>query len=393
MGISGGPYIVRDSSLVVELEAADLNSFSGSTSTKWNDLTGNQNTFALYNGSTYSTNGNGSIAFDGIDDGVSGSNASVYSITGTISLEAWFYATASIGFIIGKGPSNSVANQYPGNYELQMNANNVLSFLHQTTTGVLQSSYAYYNSGTNVFAINTWTHVVATCDGSSSTIYTNGIARTTTRAVAGTDGGLISTNTQTLKIGRRTDGLVMGGNIATARIYNKILSANEVLQNYEAQKSRFELSTVPATITTSTTTTTTTAAPTTTTTTTAALYSVTVRVGNSATRTVGGISSIVYKLGLGGTKTTLASGITGPDCPTTALAGTISNIPAGTVLYIGAQIGGTTDQRFGGTTGTSCSGAPNTYCGFDTTPYTITVNSNTTITLDLLVSGGAYVTC
>ena len=242
MGTSGGPYIVRDSSLVLDLDAADLNSFSGSASTMWEDLTQNQNTFALYSGSAYSTNGKGSIAFDGTNDGVSGSNASAYTVTGTISLEAWVYLTTSGNtFIVGKGPSNGAATNLPGNYELGTNTNNVLTFLHQTTTTATDQSYAFYNTANNVYSLNTWTHIVATCDGTTSTIYTNGTARTTTRAFAGTNGGLVSTNTQTLKIGRRTDGVVMGGNIAAIRIYNKILSAAEALQNYNEQKSRFDL--------------------------------------------------------------------------------------------------------------------------------------------------------
>ena len=38
-----------------------------------------------------------------------------------------------------------------------------------------------------------------------------------------------------------TDGLVMAGNIAVVRMYNRVLSADEAIQNYNAQKSRFDL--------------------------------------------------------------------------------------------------------------------------------------------------------
>jgi len=230
--------------LVLALDAADLNSFSGSSSTVWNDLTANQNILGLYNGAVYSTSGNGSIAFDGTNDGVSGSDASVYTITSAISLEVWMRLTVSGNtFIIGKGPSNTgVPTNYPGNYELQTIATNGLAFLHQTTTAASNNSYAYYPTTTNVYSNNTWTHVIATCNGSSATIYTNGTTRTTTRTAGSpTDGGIVSTNTQTLKIGRRTDGIVMAGNLAVVKIYNRILSADEALQNYNAQKSRFGL--------------------------------------------------------------------------------------------------------------------------------------------------------
>jgi hypothetical protein len=237
--------IVRDG-LVLSLDAADLNSFNGSSSTTWKDLTENQNTLVLYNGSTYSTNGKGSIVFDGVNDGVSGSNASVYSITNTITLEAWAYITTSTGFIIGKGPSNGVGTSFPGNYELQINASNQLSFLYQVNNTAANSAFEVYATTTNVFSSNTWTHIVASAStlGTAGTriitIYTNGIARTTTRG--GTAGDIVSTNnTEPLKIGRRTDGTVMGGNIAIVRMYNRALSADEAIQNYNAQKSRFGL--------------------------------------------------------------------------------------------------------------------------------------------------------
>jgi hypothetical protein len=392
MGISGGPYIVRDSSLVLELDAADRNSYSGSGTT-WTDLT-RGDLFSLVSGTAYWNNGNGSMYIDGIDDGISGSNILNYSITNSISLETWVYVSSSIGvsdsgFIIGKGPSNGATSERPGNYELQISKSNALGFLHQTTTTGGDGSYAFYNSAQNVFSSNQWTHIVATCDGSTSTIYTNGIPRSTTRGFAGIDGGIVATNTQSLKIAKRTDGAVMAGSIAITRIYNRILSADEVLQNYNAHRSRFELSTVPATNPTTTTTTTTS----TTTTTTTAVYTVTVYQGNSATRTVGGVSSIVYKLGAGGSKTTLASGITDGTCPGPTLRGTITNVPAGTVLYIGAQIGGTTDQTFDAQNSTSCPAGSTARCGYNTNPYTITVNSNISVALNLNVSAGAYTTC
>ena len=236
--------IVRDG-LVLSLDAADLNSFSGSSSTTWRDLTENQNTFALYNGATYNSSVGGNIVFDGIDNGVSGSNASVYSITNTITLEVWAFITTSTGFLIGKGPSNGAANFYPGNYELQINASNQLSFLYQVNNIASSNTFEAYNTAIGVFSSNRWTHIVATAStfgvgARTITMYTNGVTRTTTRA--GSAGDMISTNnTEPLKIGRRTDGTVMGGNIAVVRMYNRVLSADEALQNYNAQKSRFGL--------------------------------------------------------------------------------------------------------------------------------------------------------
>jgi hypothetical protein len=63
MGVSGGPYIVRDSSLVLELDAADRNSYvSGSTT--WSDLTNNQLTGTFVgSGITFSSGSGGILQF------------------------------------------------------------------------------------------------------------------------------------------------------------------------------------------------------------------------------------------------------------------------------------------------------------------------------------------
>jgi hypothetical protein len=87
MGISGGPDIIRDSSLVLELDAADRNSYvSGSTT--WRNLSGNSNTGTLTNGPTFSSANGGNIVFDGSDD--------FTSLSGTINLGNTFTENINI---------------------------------------------------------------------------------------------------------------------------------------------------------------------------------------------------------------------------------------------------------------------------------------------------------
>jgi hypothetical protein len=224
---------------VLYVDAAQLRSYPGS-GTIWTDLTANANTLALYNGAVFTGSVGGNIFFDGTNDGVSGSNASVYTITNNISIEVWGnFRTSGNLYVMGKGPSNGVTNEFPGNYELQLQVNNSLQFMHQTSTTAGNSNFQYFTTTTNVYSNNTWTHIVATSNGTTTTIYTNGTARTTTRF--GTVGNIVSTNSQPIRIGRRADGAVMPGSIAIVRIYNRILSSNEVLQNYNFEKSRFGL--------------------------------------------------------------------------------------------------------------------------------------------------------
>jgi len=84
---------------------------------------------------------------------------------------------------------------------------------------------------------NQWSHLLGTYDGTTSRAYLNGVqidswAQTGTITdatyVVGTYGGAL------------TDGVHnFNGQIAIARIYNKALSASEVLQNFNAQRKRF----------------------------------------------------------------------------------------------------------------------------------------------------------
>lgn len=96
-----------------------------------------------------------------------------------------------------------------------------------------------------------------------------------------------------------------------------------------------------------------------------------------------------YKLGSGGTKTEIGSSTKTPVCNTTATQGTITNIPAGTSLYIGVEAD-STGVRFGAG---GCAGSALSNCGFDFSPYIFTVNSNTTVTLKVAVNTGTYMTC
>ena len=226
MGISGGPDIVQDG-LALELDAADRNSYPGSGTT-WFDLSGNANNGTLTNGPTFNSGNAGSIVFDGVDDYVScGNNATVQINQGTIS--AWVRTSSP-----GSSFRGIITKQQ--NYGLF------------TNNGVLVT-YDWGNGQTRTTGINiadgTWKNVAMSFTTNTGTpsnntiIYLNGsaILTTTTKFVDNTvnvelgRGGTIPTgNTQFLN-----------GNISTGLVYNRALSSQEILQNYNATKTRFGL--------------------------------------------------------------------------------------------------------------------------------------------------------
>jgi hypothetical protein len=208
--------------LVLALDAADRNSYPGSGTT-WNDMSGNGNNGTLVNGPTFSNN---SIVFDGGDDRVDISHNSLYNFTTGLTISCWYKTTVGLdsyittksndSFYLCVGPSGTTVNK-------------MSFFLNGTTGGWLQST-ANANTGN-------WTHVSVTWIGGVSYIYLNGVLD-----ISGSRPGTLQTGTSTVNLAYRTDGnKYLNGSISNFQMHNRALSAQEVLQNYNAQKSRFNL--------------------------------------------------------------------------------------------------------------------------------------------------------
>jgi len=92
--------------------------------------------------------------------------------------------------------------------------------------------------GSNL-SINTWYNIVITYDGLQPKIYLNGQLNASTNA----SGTLKTTDSDNLKIGGYggNPGLPLNGYSNGLMLYNRALTATEVLQNFNAQKGRFGL--------------------------------------------------------------------------------------------------------------------------------------------------------
>jgi len=233
MAFANGGRIVT-SGLVLALDASDRNSYiSGSTT--WTDLSGNRNNGTLTNGPTFSSANGGSIVFDGTNDYIEcGNPSSLASIAGTTNLtvSGWVNFSEYSG---SSGPqSYSVVTNYGGYTNtiwLVENPGNALRFR------VVVGGSDVWVSDTSIHLLNAWYYFVGTYDGSNMKIYMNGSLKNT-RAQTGT----LSAANGTMRIGAYEDGrYCLKGNVAQTQIYNRALSSQEVLQNYNASKSRFNL--------------------------------------------------------------------------------------------------------------------------------------------------------
>ncbi len=217
--------IVKDG-LVLDLDAAKRDSYLG-TGTAWNDISGFQNNSVLTNGPTFNGANGGSIVFDGTNDYVTLNNNSALQIfTGTVC--CWVKTSNA-----GSGFRSIVVKQW--NYGLFTSDNILITY--DWSAGAVRST------GINI-ADNNWRYIVMSFTDNSGSpsnnaiIYVNGVSVLTTTIKVNTS-YLIS-----LEIGRggtipTGDSQYINGSIAQTTIYNRALSATEVLQNYNATKGRY----------------------------------------------------------------------------------------------------------------------------------------------------------
>ena len=102
--------------------------------------------------------------------------------------------------------------------------------------GKTGNTSANYTTTSDISVLNTYHHIIITVTGSTSAIYVNGEIEATS-----TISNRIQ-STSDLRIGRRVDGFAAtNGKIPVVKLYNRALTADEVQQNYNAYKNRFNL--------------------------------------------------------------------------------------------------------------------------------------------------------
>ena len=206
------PSIVT-SGLVLCLDAANPRSYSG-TGTTWTDLSGNGNNGTLVNSPTFSQ---GVFTFDGATNYINVSGVNFATGTSTIMGVAR-YTGATRGRIIN-GLNNNWLMGHWGN---------------TTENYYAEGWVSAVSSGTND---TNWRIMTATSNTTSPSysLYVNGtLSASNTNGTAGPNG---------LRIGALgiSSGEFSTGQCGFVLAYNRILSAAEILQNYNATKSRFGL--------------------------------------------------------------------------------------------------------------------------------------------------------
>jgi hypothetical protein len=213
------------SGLVMNLDAGYTPSYPR-TGTTWYDLSYSGNNGTLINGPTYSNVSGGTLVFDGVDDYVNCAASSSLDLNSDLTINIWVYSTKIMNGVgvVTKGPLSSDYD-----YMLYITANSSLvTFYKKNSLGVAESM-GFLSS-----LVNRWVNICFTKQGTAIRSYENATQKTT--ATFSTSDIRITSNS--LKIGNGWSS-AYGGNIPIVQIYNRALTATEVLKNYQEQFPRF----------------------------------------------------------------------------------------------------------------------------------------------------------
>jgi len=236
--------IVRNG-LVLHLDAAKRDSYP-KTGTVWSDISGNGNHFSLYGTPTFNSNNGGSIQLNGTSQycrsintinlsSLNGFSIQIIAKTNSVAGAAVYehgpntnttvggfgFFSNSNGLITDSTTMHSFLNTNLGanGGARNISSNSQSSYFIETKTIVKNSSIGfqdYYNGQLTPYITSTWGTSTSTV-GITTTFLNDYL-------YLGSRGGTTS---------------FLSGNIASIIIYNRPLSASEVLQNYNALKGRY----------------------------------------------------------------------------------------------------------------------------------------------------------
>ena len=238
MGIDYNTIIVTDG-LFFYLDAANSRCYPGSGITANNLMSGAGGT--LVNGVGFSSSNNGFFSFDGSNDYILIPYPPQLNTGSSITISFWakWVTTGTTTSTIQTLIDNNYQTSYlggPGSIGFVIqdrpDLGKVLEWGASPGSGITRC--------TSTFQVGdgTWRHITGTNNGSTSILYIDGIQSGLARTAAG-----IGDSQPIISIGRWsfTNDRYLNGNVSGLLIYNRALTATEVLQNYNATKRRYGL--------------------------------------------------------------------------------------------------------------------------------------------------------
>ena len=217
----GGTSGIVSNNIVLDLNATNSSSYSGSGTT-WTDLSSSSNNGTLTNGPTFDSGNGGSIVFDGTNDRVQ-FGSDIFDPNSNFTISVWLNLDAVTG-------NYTIVSDYSdtGSFQLRYKNGNGVQIVDSNivNVGIFSSS--------ETLSASTWYNITVTRSTNTYTYYLNGSSVST----------LTSTNTfdrgpQTIGANYSFTSEWFDGKIAQVFAYSSVLSASEVLQNYNATKATY----------------------------------------------------------------------------------------------------------------------------------------------------------
>lgn len=229
MAVFSGPEIVNDG-LVLHLDAANQRSYSGSGTT-WYDLSGNGNNGINSNMIFTSDTNQGYFNFNDASSVSSIPNSLSLNPVNGLTIESWVWFDGnSNDFIFEKGNVNTQFSLFSHSNDVVLRTTHVGDGTYDSL-GVAKSSLGVSNGR--------WHHIVGTWDGSVKQLHIDGVGKTTKNKT-----GNLVTTTPGASVGRfggTTTGYYFGGKISKVALYNRGLTEEEIKQNFEALRGRYNV--------------------------------------------------------------------------------------------------------------------------------------------------------
>jgi hypothetical protein len=218
-------------------EPEQLTDYNSTNAGLWYDTSGNAYNGTPTNGPSYSSANGGSIVLDGSDDYIETTTSSGFGLGGTAvaTMTFWLNATRKSG--------GGAQYQYIAGFRDDSDFDFFFLLLDSSGGSVLTEARLRTASGTydiNVEYVSyfgTWTHVTFVCDANKTELYLNGVLAGQNTSKTGNFGA----GSSNFRIGVNGNSLnyYAKANIANLQIYNKALSATEIVQNFNASRNRF----------------------------------------------------------------------------------------------------------------------------------------------------------
>ena len=231
MATNYNPQIVTNG-LVLCLDAANPKSYPG-TGTAWTNLSNLQNSGTLTNGPTFSTTNGGSIVFDGTDDYI----AETTTLSGSFWQSNW-----SVSFWANLDTLSTTSTASFDKPLIHHGASGTRNGLHL----VNRNSRLHFGLfgddmlGVQTITTGTWYNFLFTLNNTTGLrqIYINGILDN-----SGTAGGAYTGTGTNTRIGGPIvfTSPYFDGFLSICQFYNRVLSAAEITQNFNALRSRYAI--------------------------------------------------------------------------------------------------------------------------------------------------------